>query len=63
MRTDPSNTSLADISDALNKRAPASFSGEIRGWLDERVVQREEARMAGVLEAKAERGQAKRTRK
>lgn len=55
MRAELANTSIADIAGKVDHKAPASFGGDVRGWLARRVDQRDRARKAGVEEAKAAR--------
>jgi Rrf2 family protein len=48
MRQELAQTTLLNIADALEAKAPATFGGEVGQWLDDRVAGREHARVAAI---------------
>jgi Rrf2 family protein len=48
MRQEMARTSLRDIADAVGAKAPAGFGDDAGRWLDDRVAEREQARVAAI---------------
>ncbi|HEY9012010.1 MAG TPA: Rrf2 family transcriptional regulator [Devosia sp.] len=51
MRREMAQTTLLDIANAVGVKAPDSFGAEVGGWLDDRIVAREQARVAGIRDS------------
>jgi Rrf2 family protein len=51
MRRELAQTTLLDIADAVEAKAPATFGGEIGQWLDDRVAGREQARITAIRDS------------
>jgi Rrf2 family protein len=48
MRQEMAQSTLLDIANAVERKAPAEFGQEIGRWLDDRVAERETARVTGI---------------
>jgi len=51
MRREMAGTTLLDIANAVEVKAAATFGDEVGRWLDDRVAQREQARVAAIRDS------------
>lgn len=53
MRAELASATLADLGATVYRKSPASFSDEVREWLDDRVAARQESRMSAIRNRRA----------
>jgi Rrf2 family protein len=48
MRSELAKVSLLDLASGVQRKAPASFAGQVSDWLNDRAIARNDARLAGM---------------